>query len=197
MYFITGFPKAQGKDFIFVEVDRLTKFVHFFSIATDYSAVQVVDLFFWEVFRLHGLPKTIVSDRENGFMSTFWKELFRLVGTALTPSTSYHPQTNGQTDIANKWVEGYLRNYVSGQKKAWVKWTHWGEYFYNTTYHMSIGMPPFRALYNYDPLSFVDIFVGDSRAPMVQDWIQQSQDILRELKDHLKRAQNQHKVQVD
>jgi hypothetical protein len=81
MDFITGLPKAQGKDCIFVVVDRLTKFAHFFSISMDYSASQVADLFFREVFRLHGLPKTIVSDRDNRFMSTFWQELFRLVGT--------------------------------------------------------------------------------------------------------------------
>jgi hypothetical protein len=119
------------------------------------------------------------------------------VGTTLNPSTSYHPQTDGQTEIINKWVEGYLRNYVAGQQKAWVRWLHLGEYCYNTTQHMSIGMSPFRALYSYDPLSFVEIAFGDNRAPMVQDWIQQSQDILRELKDHLQRAQNQQKVQAD
>jgi hypothetical protein len=115
MDFITGLPIAQGKDCIFVVVDRLTKFAHFFPIATDFSAAQVVELFFREMFKLHGLPKTIISDRDNRFMSTFWQELFRLVGTALTPSTSYHPQTDGQTEIVNKWVEGYLRNYVAGQ----------------------------------------------------------------------------------
>jgi hypothetical protein len=114
-------------------VDRLTKFVHFFAIAIDYSASQVADLFFWEVFRLDCLPKTIVSDRDNRFMSTFWQELFRLVGMALSPSTNYHPQIDGQTEIVNKWIEGYLRNYVLGQHKAWVKWLHFGEYCYNTT----------------------------------------------------------------
>jgi hypothetical protein len=118
MDFITGFPKAQGKDCIFVVVDRLTKFAHFFSIATNYNATQVTDFFFREVFRLHGLLKTIVSDRDNRFMSTFWQELFRLVGTTLTPNTNYYPQTDGQKEIVNKWVEGYLRNYVSGQQKA-------------------------------------------------------------------------------
>jgi hypothetical protein len=167
MDFITGLPRTQGKDCIFVVVDRLTKFAHFFSIATDFSAAQVAELFFREIFRLHGLPKTIVSDRDSRFMSTFWQELFRLVGTALTPSTSYHPQTDGQTEIVNKWVEGYLRNYVAGQQKAWVRWLHLGEYCYNTTQHVSIGMTPFRALYSYDPLSFVEIAFGDSRAPMV------------------------------
>jgi hypothetical protein len=106
----------------------------------------------------------------------------------LTPSTIYHPQTDGQIEIVNKWVEGYLRNYVAGKKKAWV--------CHNTTHHMSIGIPPFRALYNYDPFSFVEIFFGENKAPMVQDWIQQSQDLLRELKDHLQRAHNQQKVQL-
>jgi hypothetical protein len=83
MDFITEFPKVQGKDCIFVVVDRLTKFAHSFAIATDFSASQVADLFFIEIFRLHGLPKTIVSDRDSKFMSTFWQELFMLVGTAL------------------------------------------------------------------------------------------------------------------
>jgi transposase InsO family protein len=90
----------------------LTKFSHFFSISTDFSAAQVANLFFREIFKLHGLPKTIVSDRDSRFMSTFWQELFKLVGTTLTTSTSYHTQTNGKTEIVNKWVEGYLRNYV-------------------------------------------------------------------------------------
>jgi transposase InsO family protein len=234
MDFITGLPKAHGKDCIFVVVDRFTKFAHFFSISMDFSASQVADLFFKEVFRLHGLPKTIVSDRDNRFtsifwqelfrlvgrashvadlffkevfrlhglpktfvsdrdnrfMSIFWQELFRLVGIELTPSTSYHPQTNGQTEMVNKWVEGYLRNYVARQQKAWVKWLYLSEYCYNTTHHMSIGMSPFKALYSYDPLTFVEIVFEDSRAPMAKEWIQESQDILKELKDHLQRAQN-------
>ena len=108
MDFITGLPRVQGKDCIFVVVDHLTKFSHFFSISMDYNASQVAELFFREVFRVHGLPKTIVSDRDNKFMSIFWKEYFRLVGIDLTPSISYHPQTDGQTKIANMWVEGYL-----------------------------------------------------------------------------------------
>jgi hypothetical protein len=113
MDFITGLPRTQGKDLIFVVMDRLMKFSHFFSIATDFDAAQVVELFFRDIFGLHGLPKTIVSDRDSRLMSTFWQELFRLVGTDLTPISSYHPQTNSQTEIVNKWVEGYLRNYVA------------------------------------------------------------------------------------
>jgi hypothetical protein len=76
MDFITGLPKMQGKDCIFVVVDRLTKFSHFFSIATNFSATRVAKLFFRKIFRLQGLPKTIVNDRDNRFMSNFWQELF-------------------------------------------------------------------------------------------------------------------------
>jgi hypothetical protein len=102
MDFITGLPNAQGKDCIFVVVDHLTKFAHFFAISMNYSASQVADLFFREVFRLHGLPKMILSDRDSRFMSTFWQELFQIVGTKLTPNICYHPQTDGQTKIVHK-----------------------------------------------------------------------------------------------
>ena len=109
-----GCPWYKGKDCIFVVVDRLTKYAHFFAISAHYTAAQVAELFFREIFRLHSLPKTITSDRDSRFMVGFWQELFRLVGTELTPSTSYHPQMDGQTKIVNKWLKGYLRNYVSG-----------------------------------------------------------------------------------
>ena len=94
-----------------------------------------------------------------------------MVGTELNPSTNYHPQTDGQMGIVNKWIEGYLRNYVVGQQWAWITWVHLGEVCYNTTYHMSIGMSPFRALYGYDALTFVDLVFGESRAPKAKDWI--------------------------
>jgi hypothetical protein len=115
MDFITGLLKVQGKDCIYVVVERLTKYTHFFAIPSEYKAPQVAELFFRDIFRLHGLPRTIVSNRDSRFLGAFWQELFRLTGTELTPNTSYHPQTYGQTKIVNKWVEGYLRHYVSGQ----------------------------------------------------------------------------------
>ena len=116
MDFITGFPKVLGKDCIFVVVDRLTKFVHFFVITTTFTAAQVVELFFREAFRLHGLPKSIVSDRDSIFFSAFWQEIFKMAGKNLTPSTRYHRQTDGQTERVNQWLEGYFSNYVSGKK---------------------------------------------------------------------------------
>ena len=156
MDFIRGLPKVQGKDSIMVVVDRLTKYAHFFPISIHYKAPQITELFFKEVFRLHGLPRNIISDKDSKFISLFWKELFRVGGTELTPSTSYHPQTNGKTKIVNKWIEGYLRNYVTGKQNSWIKWLYLGEYCYNNTHHMSIGMSPFKALYGYATTSFGD-----------------------------------------
>lgn len=91
MDFITGLVRVQGRDSIFVVVDRLTKFAHFFFIAVDWSASQVAKFFFWEVFCLHRFSRTIVSDKDSKFLSTFWQELFRLTCMKLTPDTSYHP----------------------------------------------------------------------------------------------------------
>ena len=91
MEFIMGLPKSQRKDNIFVVVDRLTKYAHFFVVLSTISASEVVLLLFKEIFRLHGLPKVIISDRDNKFTSAFWKTLFGLVETNLNMSTSYHP----------------------------------------------------------------------------------------------------------
>jgi hypothetical protein len=146
---------------------------------------------------LHGLPRQIVSDRDGCFISAFWQELFRLTGTELATSTSYHPQTDGQTEIVNKWVEGYLRNYVGGQQRTWVRWLHMGEYCYNTTYHMSIRMSPFRALYGYDAPSFIETVFGDSRISGAKDWVEESQRILQSVRENLQSAQNQQKIYAD
>ena len=90
-----GPNQSPRRDCIYVVVDRLTKYAHFFPITTTCSAVQLAELFFREMLRLHGLPKIIVSDCDSRFMRHFWQEIFRLCGTKLTPSTSYHPQTDG------------------------------------------------------------------------------------------------------
>lgn len=196
MDFITWLPKIRDKHYIYVVVDMLTKFTHFFAISVDYSAKEVAELFFKEVFRLHGLPKNIVSDRHTKCICVFWQELFRLMGTKLTPGTSYHPQIHGQTKSVNKWIEGYLRNYVTSQQQAWIKWFCLEENCYNTTYHLSIGMASFRALYGYDAPSSIDRIFGDNKAPIAKHWIQESQDIIKVLKENMQAAQNRQKMYV-
>jgi hypothetical protein len=198
MDFITGLPQAQGKDCIYVVVDRLTKFAHFFSIPSKYSAAHVAELFFREVFKLHGLPKTIVSDRDSRFMEGFWQEIFRLVGIELTPNMSYHSQTDGQTEIVNKWLEGYLRNYVSGQQKAWIKWLHLrGALLQICPIICQSGCHPSGHYMDTMPLHLLTRSLGRVGPQKPKDWIQESQDILKTLKDNLEMARNQQKMYAD
>ena len=137
-------------------VERLTKYAHLFVVLSTISASEVVSLFFKDIFILHALPKIIINDRDSKFTGTFWKTLFGLVETNLNMSTSYHPQTDGKTERVKKWLEGYLRNYVTGQQGAWETWLHLGEFCYNMTFHLSIRMTPFMDLYGYQAPNFVD-----------------------------------------
>jgi hypothetical protein len=97
--FITGFPKTQKKnDLIMVMIDKLNKSAHFIHVKSTYKAINIVEIFMKEIFRLHGIPKMVNSNRDVKFMSTFWKELFAGLDTNLNFSTSYHPQTDGKTE---------------------------------------------------------------------------------------------------
>ena len=113
MDFITGLPKSEGKSVIMVVVDRLTKYAHFCALSHPFKASTVSTAFMETIQKLHGNPKIIVSDRDPIFTGNFWTELFSCLGTQLAHSSSYHPQSDGQTEIVNKCLEGYLRCFVS------------------------------------------------------------------------------------
>ncbi|GKA68223.1 retrotransposable element Tf2 [Tanacetum coccineum] len=101
MDFIVGLPRSQGKTVIFVVVDRLSKYAHFVALSHPYTASSVAQAFLDSVYKLHGLPDSIVSDRDSVFMSHFWQSLFKILKVELKMSTAYHPQTDGQTEAVN------------------------------------------------------------------------------------------------
>ena len=102
MDFIDGFPKLIGYSVIMVVVDRLSKSAYFVPLKHPYTAASVATVFVREIIRLHGVPKSIVSDRDRVFISHFWRELFKYQGTTLKRSTAYHPQTDGQSEVVNR-----------------------------------------------------------------------------------------------
>jgi len=155
MDFITGLPPSNNYIVLMTVIDRLSKFAHFIPLKADYTSKQVTEAFISYIVKLHGIPQSIISDRDKIFMSHFWQQLFKQQGTSLSMSSAYHPQTDGQTENLNKTVEMYLRCFCYQNPKQWVKLLPWAEYWYNSSFHHSIGMTPFKALYGRDPLVLV------------------------------------------
>nr|GEX43424.1 hypothetical protein [Tanacetum cinerariifolium] len=118
--FIVGLPKSQGKSVIFVVVDRLSKYSRFMALIHLYTASFVAQVFLDNLCKLHGLPSSIVSDRDAIFLSNFWQSLFKLLKVELKMSTTYHPQTDGQTEVVNKCLECNLRCMTGERPKEWV-----------------------------------------------------------------------------
>ena len=148
MDFITGLPRSnRGHDSIWVIVDRLTKVAHFIPVNTTYRGHQLADLYISRIVSLHGVPKKIVSDRGTQFTSRFWKSLHEALGTKLAFSTTYHPQTDGQTERVNQILEDMLRACVLSYGSKWEDCLPFAEFSYNNSYQSSLQMAPFEALY--------------------------------------------------
>ena len=113
MDFITSLPKSRNKSVIMVVVDRLSKYAHFCALHHPFTTSTVAQIFMDQVFKLHGMPHSIVYDHDPTFTRNFWQELFKLQGTQLHLNSSSHPQTDGQMEVVNKCLETYLRFFSS------------------------------------------------------------------------------------
>jgi hypothetical protein len=145
MDFVEDLPTSEGFNVIMVIVDRYTKYAYF--VPLKHPSRQFVD----SLVKLHGMLRTIVSDRDKIFTSTFWKLLFQKLGTKLNYTTTYHPQSDGQTERINQCLEMFLRCMTQDQPKQWRRCLPLAEFWYNSTFHSSLGCSPFKALYGHDP----------------------------------------------
>jgi len=153
MDFVLGLPRTKkGSDSIFVIVDRFSKMTHFISChKTDY-ATNIADLFFKEIVRLHGVPRSIVSDRDVKFLSYFWKVLWGKLGTKLLFSTTCHPQTDEQTEVVNRTLTQLLCTIIQKNLKTWEDCLPFIEFACNRTKHTTT-YSPFEIVYGFNPLT--------------------------------------------
>jgi len=148
--FITKLPLAQGYDSILVVVDRLTKMAHFIPTTEKTSAEGLARLFRDNVWKLHGLPKSIISDRGPQFMVGLMRVLNQMLGIESKMSMAFHPQIDGQTERVNQELEQYLRMFIDHQQEQWPDWLGTAEFVYNNKAHLSTKTLPFKANYRQD-----------------------------------------------
>jgi transposase InsO family protein len=141
----------HGFDSVLVVVDYLTKLAHFIPTHKDASAAEVARMLRRDIFRLHGLPKVLVSDRDSRLVGNYMQDLFKCLGVNHTPSTAYRPQTDGQTERLNRVIQEMLRNYVAPSHDDWDEYLDIAEFAYNNAYHESIKTTPFRLSCGFDP----------------------------------------------
>ena len=174
MDFITHLPKSQGYNAIMVVVDRLTRFCHYIPCTGSCDAEGAARLFQDHIWRFHGLPETVVSDRGPQFVSLFWNHLNQILKTRALLSTAYHPETDGQTERMNAVLEQYLRVYVNYLQDDWVEWLASAEFASNNACSETTRTSPFFALYGFNPRMGFEAVLPDQR-PQTRDATQFAQ----------------------
>lgn len=185
MDFIVSLPPTKsGFDSVLVVTDRLTKMVQCIPTTTTINAPGVAKLFVQHVFMHYGLPQVIVSDRDPKFVSAFWRSLFKCLDTKLAFSSSYHPETDGQTERVNRTLEQVLRCHCSAFPNHWDQYLHFAQFALNSANHVSTGYSPFYLMYGYDPVTPTTL------ALQQQSNVQSVLDMLQEMAHHLRIAQH-------
>ncbi|KAI3750191.1 hypothetical protein L2E82_20820 [Cichorium intybus] len=208
MDFITKLPKTTGGlDTIWVIVDRLTKSAHFLPIKETDRMDKLARPYLKEIVKLHGVPRSIISDRDSRFTSHFWQSLQKAMGTKLDMSTAYHPQTDGQSERTIQTLEDMLRACVIDFGKAWDTHLPLIEFSYNNSYHTSIKVAPFEALYGRkcrSPLCWAE--VGDTQLARGQvpnsnltgpEIIRETTEKIVQIRERLKASRDRQKSYAD
>ncbi|KAJ0920389.1 putative nucleotidyltransferase, Ribonuclease H [Helianthus annuus] len=170
--------------------ERVEYLGHFLLLSHPYTAATVANVFPDSVFKIHGSPDTIVSDRDPLFLSNFWKEFMKLQGVQLAMSSAYHPQSDGQTEVLNRCLEGYLRSMCMDAPLTWVKWIPLAQWWYNTTWHSAIKMSPYEALFGVKPNLHIPYIPGDTPIAAVEELHRNREAMIQRLKKNLEAARN-------
>ncbi|KAG8482764.1 hypothetical protein CXB51_024175 [Gossypium anomalum] len=206
--FVTGLPLTLSKkDSIWVIVDRLTKSAHFIPVRIDFSLRKLAKLCMAEIVRLHGVPVSIISDRDPRFTSRFWQKLHQALGTRLNFSMAFHPQTDGQSERVIQILKDMLRGCVIDFRGSWEDYLPLAEFAYNNSYQASIRMAPYEALYGRrcrTPSCWTELgerqvlgpeLVADTenKVKVIRDWLKKASDRQKSFAD-LKRKEIEYSV---
>ena len=196
MDFISQLPKTStGFDMILVVVCRLSKMVHIVPTVGTIGALGLATLYRDHVWKHHGVPLDMVSDRGKEFCNAFMQELFSLIGSKQKFSTAYHPQTDGQTERVNRVLEDMIRNYVGGRQDDWDQYLAAAEFAINNSYHDSIGTTPFRLCTGRDPN--LPVTVAPGKFPKAAAFADQMIQGLADAKKCLEAARQRQKAYAD
>lgn len=193
--FIVKLPLSNDFDSIMVVVDHFSKASHFIRAKETWSTMQMADAFVDNIFRLHGLPDKIVSDRGTVFVSNFWKAVCSRLSIEVAPSTAFHPQTDGQVERINAVLEDYLRHFVSERQNDWVQWLSLAEFAFNNSASSSTGLSPFFANFGFHPR--FDNTIGASLVPKADIFVEHLQVIQEHLQVQLVLAKDRQKKFYD
>ncbi|XP_073119653.1 uncharacterized protein [Henckelia pumila] len=198
MDFVVGFSRiVRGLNAIWVIVDRLTNLAHFLPVRTDFSMTQYAKLYIREIVRLHGIPVSIVSDRDPWFTSYFWKSLHSALGTKLLFSTAFHPKMDGQSERVIQILEDLLRACVIEFHDSWESRLPLVEFAYNNSYQATIGMTPYEALYGRpcrSPVLWTEI---GERSELGPEIFQQTAVVVAKIRDRMRTTQSKQKSYAD
>lgn len=190
MDFVTGLPWSNGNDAIWVVVDRMTKMRHLVPCRTTIDAPSLAELFLEHIWKYHGLPATITSDRGPQFASEFWKTICQRLKIERRLSTAFHPETDGQTERVNGIMEQYLRAFINYQQDDWGLWLPMAEFMGNNHASETTGMSPFFATYGFDPrMDFLDDQVAENGSQDADQFIQTMNGIHEHLRSEITYAQ--------
>ena len=181
-------PVSKGYTAILVVVDRLTKMAHFIPTVNEVDAPFTAQLYLDNVYKLHGLPQDLVSDRGSVFTSRFWTRLLQLIGVKRNLSTAYHPQSDGQTERVNQVMEQYLRLYCDYQQDDWASLLPLAEFAYNNSVHSTTKSSPFFANYGYHPRSLPDSITTTSVVPAAEALASKLSEIHKSLGENIESA---------